>query len=483
MKGHKLSTDIDTCQFFEYIFENSNKVAVVIFDLEGIVLDINAPVTRSFGYTKEEIIGKNISILFIEDDLKRNLHKIELTTVKQKGFSEDDNYVRHRDGSHIWVTAESTLVKEKAGRTYIVKLMRDINEQKLLEKYLMEAKDFNESVIQSVNEPLIALNEDLVIEKANRAFYKTFNIEEPSIEQLSFTKIIDRLFNESFLIEILNKVSKESAEYTNVELPANLPELGERVFNISAHPIAQDNKQTNKVLLAISDITDRKMLDKRKDDFLSYTSHELRTPITSIKAYLQLMDACIKENKGCDIPAYLKKAQDFVERLNNLISDLHDLTKASSGKLQLKKSTFNFEFFLQDVIETSQIAHPSHKITKQGEANIKVNADRYRLQQVLGNYLSNAIKYSPKATDVFVQVKIENGQVIVGVTDYGLGIPKDKINKLFHKFYRAEHTQKIEGLGLGLFISREIIKSHNGKVWVESEEGKGSTFYFSIPIQ
>lgn len=155
MNPGKLSDSKDTTSFFKNLFNAADNLAIAILDTNGTVLDINIPLTKSFGYIKEDIVGKNFSILYIESDLKKNLPEIELTTVLQKGASEDDNYVRHKDGSAIWSTGESILVQDKKEEKHIIKLIQDINEQKLLEKYLIASKEYNENIIQTVNEPLL----------------------------------------------------------------------------------------------------------------------------------------------------------------------------------------------------------------------------------------------------------------------------------------------------------------------------------------
>jgi len=150
--------------------------------------------------------------------------------------------------------------------------------------------------------------------------------------------------------------------------------------------------------------------------------------------------------------------------------------------LKLEISTFNFGDMIREAIETVEGLQPSYHIVVKGEGNIEVSGDRYRLIQVVTNYLSNGIKYSKGKTDIILTIYYDNKAITVSVKDEGLGISKYQLPYIFERFFRAEKTKNLEGIGLGLYLCRQVIQAHNGQVWAESEEGKGSTFYFSIPI-
>ena len=169
-------------------------------------------------------------------------------------------------------------------------------------------------------------------------------------------------------------------------------------------------------------------------------------------------------------------------RLSKMIADLYDATKVGSGSLQLEKAVFNFEEMINEAVDTVKGLQPFYNITLKGHANINVLGDRYRLIQVVTNYLSNGIKYSEGNSEVVLNMHYGDKNITVSVKDAGLGIRKDQLPYIFNRFYRAEKTKNLEGMGLGLYLCSQIIKAHNGRVWAESEEGKGSTFYFSIPI-
>jgi PAS domain S-box-containing protein len=228
------------------------------------------------------------------------------------------------------------------------------------------------------------------------------------------------------------------------------------------------------------DIHDKIVSEERKDEFIGVASHELKTPLTSLKAYTQLLEMTIEAENIKDSKIYIKKTNTFIDRLNELISDLLDVSKIQAGKLQFNTNSFNFDNLVEESVES--IRQINHKIKIIGKTGIKINADKARLEQVFTNYLTNAIKYSPKSSRVEVEIIKEKNNLKVAVRDFGIGIPPEKIPQLFKRFYRVEGmAHKFQGLGLGLYISSQIIERHGGTCWVESNEGNGSTFWFSLP--
>lgn len=222
----------------------------------------------------------------------------------------------------------------------------------------------------------------------------------------------------------------------------------------------------------------------QKNEFISIASHELKTPITSLKAYMQLVNEKIKGPGDASTINYVKKVIAQIDKLNVLVSELLDLSKLEAGKLQLSVQEFNFDQMVEESISMLQPSLETHKIIKEGNAGVQVVGDKQRLEQVLMNYLTNAVKYSPGKNKILVNVTQQNDNVIVAITDQGIGIPKEKVSCIFERFYRVEGiVHRFQGFGIGLYIASEIIKRHNGKVWLESEENKGSTFYFSIPLK
>jgi signal transduction histidine kinase len=232
-----------------------------------------------------------------------------------------------------------------------------------------------------------------------------------------------------------------------------------------------------------TDIEDQKQAVKKKDEFISIASHELKTPLTTIKAYAQLLDRGIEAEDPNKL--YVDRALVQIRKLDNLIVDLLDLSKIESGKLKFNKKPFAFETTLNNAIEMICQTYPDYRIIRIGECDVELFGDEMRIEQVIINYLTNAVKYSPEHKEIDIETGLRpDGRLFVEVRDHGIGIPKDHQANIFSKFYRVEEAaNRFQGLGIGLYICAEIIRRHEGEYGVESEPGKGSAFYFSVPLQ
>jgi len=219
---------------------------------------------------------------------------------------------------------------------------------------------------------------------------------------------------------------------------------------------------------------------QRKDEFIGIASHELKTPLTSIKGYIELLNE-METRQPQQI--FIQKTKESTAKLEHLIADLLDVSRINSGQLQLNIEEFKMDELIDESIDSiSAGIRTDHTIIRNGTFNdLTVKGDRQRIEQVLINLLSNAVKYSPPRSDIFVSSTIKDEQLIVEIKDFGNGIPEEDKEKIFERFYRARNTSvHISGFGLGLYICSDIIKRHNGKIWVESG-AKGSSFFFSLP--
>ncbi|HXH99410.1 MAG TPA: ATP-binding protein [Sphingobacteriaceae bacterium] len=255
-----------------------------------------------------------------------------------------------------------------------------------------------------------------------------------------------------------------------------------RWFLTRAYPVKDVIGNIEKWIGTNTDIHYQKTAEQKKDQFISIASHELKTPLTAAKGYLDLLKLTLKEKSG---PASLfaGKASDALNRLHNLIKELLDVSVIENGKLDYTVSAFDFNEMMNETIEGIQFVAKNHHIKKFGDLLHQVRGDKYRLQQVIVNLLTNAIKYSPNAKEVLVYVEEKDNMVQVAVKDFGIGMSKQHLDKVFDRYYRVhENALQFQGLGIGLFISYEIIGRHEGRIWVESEPGIGSTFCFKIPL-
>ena len=225
-------------------------------------------------------------------------------------------------------------------------------------------------------------------------------------------------------------------------------------------------------------------LSRLKDEFLSIASHELRTPVTSIKGYTQLAKMLIKEGDLNTSEEYLDIALDQIDRMSRLILELLDVSRIETGRLEIRREPIAWPQFVRDVVHRHHTAVSDRRFHVSVPHDGKlVTGDRDRLEQVLGNLLENAVKYSPDGSDVTVTVEDRGDSLVTAVCDRGIGIPADELAQVFERFHRGRQVSSTNygGLGLGLYITKQIIERHGGSIWVESKEGQGTTFYFSLP--
>ncbi len=268
------------------------------------------------------------------------------------------------------------------------------------------------------------------------------------------------------------------------EVPFNHAKLGKRIYDYLFVPVFNSENDVVAVAGTTRDITEIIELSKQKDDFLGIASHELKTPVTSIKAYGQVLQTMFQRQGDTKAVASLQKMDAQVNKLTNLIGDLLDVTKIQSGRLEFHEDFFDFSELVNGIVDSMQLTTEKHSLIKNLSRTRKVFGDRDRIGQVLTNLISNAIKYSPHTDKILIKTEGDKNSVTLCVQDFGVGIPKEKQGKVFEQFFRVSgpNHSTVPGLGLGLYISSEIIKRQGGKIWVESEEGKGSSFCFMIPV-
>jgi signal transduction histidine kinase len=221
--------------------------------------------------------------------------------------------------------------------------------------------------------------------------------------------------------------------------------------------------------------------EQRKSDFLSIVSHELKTPITTLKANLQMLDR-IKEKPDSPLfPKLVDSCTKNVLKINLMVDELLNMHRYSENQLELNKTEFSI-YELMSICCNHVRIDDKHELLVKGDRNILLYADEHRIEQVLVNFVNNAVKYAPDCRQIDLTVTKDENNIRVSVKDYGPGIPKENIPHLFDRYWRASHSgKKYTGLGLGLYICAEIIARHDGKIGVESEIGKGSTFWFTLP--
>ncbi len=352
-------------------------------------------------------------------------------------------------------------------------LREEIEVRKAVQLQLKERNRELQSILESIPQIAFTAKPDGNLEFVNEHWY------EYSYEATEFPKVKDG--EDSIRSRWLQAIENDSPVEFEVCIFRRDTEIC-RWQLLRAIPISEGNELV-KWVGTFTDIQEQRSALDKKDEFISIASHELKTPLTSIKAYVHMLHTAIKEDAKEQASMFIDRTEKQIDKLYILIADLLDISKIESGKLKFNMNWFPFQNLLNNAIETIQQTYPRSRIKITGNPDMTVFADEMRIEQVLINYLSNAIKYSPENDNVEVNVSLTDKKLHVAIRDFGIGISEDNKMHIFKKFYRSEaSSNRFQGLGIGLYICSEIIKRHGGEFGVDSTPGEGSVFFFSIPV-
>ncbi|MGI9059664.1 MAG: chemotaxis protein CheB [Ktedonobacteraceae bacterium] len=358
-------------------------------------------------------------------------------------------------------------------------------ELKQRQEQLQEARAFAEAIVETIREPLLVLNADLRVQSANAAFYRFFQIEPADIEQMLLFDLDHGQWNIPALRTLLEELLPTSHAFADYEVENAFPKIGRKTMLLNAHRI----DHVPLILLAMEDNTDRKQTEQdqqrmleQREEFMAIASHELKTPVTSLKGYTQMLHSRFDKAGDERSASMLAKMEMQINKLIKLIGTLLDVTKIEAGKLFWDHERFDLDALVRETVEDMGHMSERQQVRIEGAVKTFVSGDRERISQVLTNLLSNAIKYAPQADTVVVTLEADADAATVGVQDFGIGIAPEKQARVFDRFFRVNESehQTFPGLGLGLYISAEIVKRHGGRMWVESREGEGATFFFTV---
>ncbi len=392
------------------------------------------------------------------------------------------------DGEYLWHLTRVCPQKDENGKVIMwVGTCTNIHEQ----KKALEALKISEQHFKALsnNNSLIIwqVNENGIITYVNDTWK---NFTELDLDAQLMVQALDAVYPDD-LRGVIEKLRNDFLARVPMQAKFRFRKMGGQYRWMLSYANPIYNPDFAGYIGSMIDIDDQeraqkatRQLLKKRDEFLGIASHELKTPITSMKASLQILEKLSQvELDPAKIRKFISMANKQVKKLTEIVDDLLDVTRIQSGKMQLNLINYLFQDSVKDCIsEVMQYTIGHHFVIEKNEPII-VFADRTRVEQVIINLLSNAIKYSPDKDMVVINIEKNGNDLKFSVTDFGIGIPQDKQSFIFDRFFRVhESSQNFSGLGLGLYISAEIINRHKGKVGMESEEGKGSTFWFTLPI-
>ncbi|MBD1433569.1 PAS domain S-box protein [Sphingobacterium sp. DN00404] len=338
------------------------------------------------------------------------------------------------------------------------------------------------AIITSSNDAIVAKTLDGIITTWNGASHKLFGYSPQEIIGESIMKIIpdDRKEEEYHILSKLR--NGESVEHYETK---RLTKSGMLIdVSLTISPIKDRDGRIIGISKIARDISEKKQEDKRKNDFVAMVSHELKTPLTSILLYTQLL---VKKSKNAEDPSFFNmstKIEAYVKRMISMIIDYLGLSRIEEGKIDIRKTRFNLKSLADEVIEEAHLISSKHRLEIVGSADVEVYADLEKMRQVLINLVGNAIKYSPSGGSVILGWEGHTDKLRIYVKDEGVGISVEDQANLFKRFYRAKEVERknIAGFGIGLYLVSELLRLHGSRIEVESEPGKGSVFYFHIDL-
>ncbi len=476
---------------------------VWVADAAGKVIWFNENWPRVTGTTLNENLGDGwLQVIHPEDRISTALNWKD--NIDHGAGVAAEYRLRMSDGSYRWHVARAISIRDDAGKIIRwVGTTTDIEDQKNARDRADRERQRVYSLFYQAPVVIVVLDgPEHTIEMINPAGTKflknsavrglTLKQALPELEEQGFIKILDDIYNSG---------EGKSISSKKVSILQNDGLYLDRYFDIFYEPVKDEHNLTTGILNMAVDVTDQVEALQRaeekerkleealiaRDQFLSIASHELKTPLTSLKLQAQLTLRNLAQGKQLTEERLRKESHqvsDLVGRLTRLIDDMLDVSRIRTGKLKLDRGYHDLGDILREVVFRMSVLFEAAALelpTLRLERGLIGDWDRFRLEQVVGNLLTNAIRYGRgKPIEIVLQKKDQ--QAILSVTDHGYGIAQEDLLRIFGRFERAINSSEVSGLGLGLFISKEIIESHGGTIWAQSEVGKGSTFYVSLPI-
>jgi len=462
--------------------------AIIGKTLDGTITSWNAAAEQLFGYTETEAIGQPLAIIF-PPERAGELADILAHSKRGEPIARYETVRMRKGGRRVAVSVTISPVKDAEGRLIGTStITHDISARKAAETERAHALAELEATFAAMVNAVIIYGPQLEILRINPAAERILGYSS-AVEQREYAERLTPLQFESpsghpVPVEALTPWRAVHGETIHDEIFRFHRQDGRLIWiAASGAPIRTSDGRLLGAVVTFSDITAFQELQEQQQMILHTVSHDLRTPLAVIQGHIQLLEETARQRgqNGAmqeSIAAIIRATR----RMGTMIADLVDAARMEGGQLQLRKKPILLQHFLPALLRRLQpvLEVPRFQLDLSDDLP-PVVADPDRLERILTNLLSNALKYSTPGTPVRVSAQVQEHMVCVSVADQGPGIASDDLPHLFDRFYRAKRTQKAEGLGLGLYITRVLVEAHGGQITVESEEGHGSTFTFTLP--
>ncbi len=438
-----------------------------------------------------EIFGHPATEILTHKEMRSQIHPGDIRAVVEAAFAEAlktgiyvyEARVIKPNSKICWIKTQGKVFYDNDQKPLkIVGTLRDVTEEKQHRQELEESEERFRLLSDSMPQFIWTGDENGNLNYFNQSVYEYSGLTPEQVKKDGWMQIVHPDDRERNVKEWIHSVSTGKDFLSEHRFRRHDGEYRWQLSRAVPHRDASGNIQM--WVGTSTDIQEMKEQEQQKDFFISMASHELKTPITTIKGYVQIMQEMYSNKEDAFLNNSLKTVDRQIVKLTNLIGDMLDISKIKSGSLELNKEHFQINELIPEVIDEIRHINPGFDITFTKEKEVTVFADRERIGQVLINFLTNAVKYSPKAGKIKVKSCINQDKILISVEDFGIGINKAEQERIFERFYRVEGKSEktFPGFGIGLYIALEIINRHNGEIGVRSESGKGSVFYFSLPL-
>ena len=462
--------------------------AMLLLDEEGKILYANPAMASLIGYRAEELIGRQVSVFIHPADAEGTRGHLAKITSSARIVHSFEHRMNHKSGSWRWLEANASNLLNHPDIGAIVCTYRDGSHHRELrrlqdEAFLKDMQEMTEGMVETVRQALIVLDGEMRVITANAYFYETFQVYPREIEGVPIYELGQGQWNIPRLRELLERILPTNNPFDGFEMENDFPGIGRRVMLLNARQFQLRGTKQERILLACEDITERRESERRKDDFIVMASHELKTPVTSLKGFTQILQSRHKKPGSEQDLHFLTRMDGQLNKLTRLIKDLLDLSRMRSGELPLQESSVDLNELVREVVaDTREVT--THQIVLMETEPIRIYGDHERLEQVFLNLLVNAIKYSPGADKIVVSITRDAEEARVSVQDFGIGIDEADQQKVFERFYQVSDTKAkpFSGMGIGLYLSNEIVKRHHGRIEINSRLEQGATFLVTLPL-
>ena len=458
---------------------------IIITDMEGRIEYSNPKLTELTGYTLEEVRGKTASI-FSSGETPVSEYARLWQTICQGGEWRGEFHNRKKNGELYWEFASISPLRNARGQiTHFLAVKEDITERKRMEFEREVALAELETTLDSIADALLIFNDQGRLTRMNRVAERLLGYNEATRALPPLHRPIDWCYETSdgqVLTAERDPVTRALQGETTHELLMVLrwPNREARVA-LSAAPIRNPGGAVLGAVLTLTDTLLLHELQEQQRVFIHTISHDLRNPLAVIQGYARLLQDDLPDQDDIiqqSISAIIRSAR----RMDVMIEDMVDAARLDGGQLQLHLSLVNLDNYLDNYLQRMAPSLDVHRVHLEITDPLPpVSADYDRMERIITNLLSNALKYSNADSPVVVRVTPSEHEVVISVIDAGCGIAPEDLSRVFQRFFRAEHRGNVEGLGLGLYITRMLVEAHGGKVWLESTPGEGSTFSFTLP--